>query len=278
VTTVTDSYLLMCYASSMRWPDLEYISEKWSIAVTVSPMIAVILTLKFFVHTLGWEIISLNPLFNSIVSANVFLLGFLVAGTLTDYKESEKLPGDLAASIDTIADEIEITYKNKKAKSAKEALNHLMMLTDSLMNWFYKKEDTTSFMCKIAGLNAFFLVFESLTQPNFIIRMKQEQNNIRRMLIRIQTIRDTSFVTVGYTIAEITTGFLILGFIFSKISPFYESIFFVGIGTFFMIYMNLLIRDLDNPFDYVGKVQAANVSLKPLRDLKKRLKERVKQL
>src|SRR5688572_27975591 len=93
----------------------KFIPSKWSIAATVFPFIVIILLLKFFAHYMGWEIISLNPLFNSVVAANVFLLGFLLSGTLTDYKESEKLPGDLAASIETIADEAIITYKNKKS-------------------------------------------------------------------------------------------------------------------------------------------------------------------
>lgn len=257
----------------------EFIPAKWSIAATVLPFIVIILLLKFLAHYMGWEIISLNPLFNSVVAANVFLLGFLLSGTLTDYKESERLPGELAASIDTIADELEITYKNKKAKAAKESLEYLIKFTDSLMDWFHKQERTASLMQKVAGLNSYFLAFESLTQPNFIVRMKQEQNNIRRMLIRIHTIRETSFVTVGYTIAEITTGLLIIGFIISKITPFYESVFFVGIATFLMIYMNLLIRDLDNPFDYYeGEKEAAHVSLAPLQDLQVRLRKRIKDL
>jgi len=49
-------------------------------------------------------------------------------------------------------------------------------------------------MDKISGFNDFFLAFESLTQANFIARLKQEQSAIRRMMIRTHTIRETSFV------------------------------------------------------------------------------------
>lgn len=48
--------------------------------------------LKLLAHQYRLEFISLNPLFTGIVTANIFLLGFLIAGVLADYKESEKLP------------------------------------------------------------------------------------------------------------------------------------------------------------------------------------------
>ena len=139
--------------------------------------------------------------------------------------------------------------------------------------WFYKEEASEAIRKKISGLNDFFLAFETQTQPNFIVRLKQEQNTIRRICIRMDTIRETSFVSVGYAIAEITTTLLVIGFIASKISPFYESLFFVGISTFLMIYMIALIKDLDNPFDHYENGKAsAMVSLQPLKEIEEKLR------
>ena len=107
-------------------------SQKWSIAIKILPIIVIIIILKIIFNQFGWEFISLSPLFNSIIAANVFLLGFLLAGILADYKESERLPGELAAGTETILDEFIITYKNeqrsspdKKAKVARDAIAHL---------------------------------------------------------------------------------------------------------------------------------------------------------
>ena len=88
-----------------------FLSSKWAIALKILPLIIGIVLLKILINYLGWEVISQNSLFNSIISANVFLLGFLLAGTLSDYKESERLPGELAASLETISDEMVITHK-----------------------------------------------------------------------------------------------------------------------------------------------------------------------
>jgi hypothetical protein len=258
---------------------LSFVPGKWALVVKVIPYIIAIIVLKLLIHQFKWEFLSLSSLFNSIIAANVFLLGFLLSGTLTDYKESEKLPGELSGSIETMSDECLILYKQKKAKEAKQCFQDLISMTTSIKNWFYKKERTRIMMDTVAKLNDSFLAFEAVTQPNFIVRLKQEQNNIRRMLIRIHTIRETSFVEVGYAIAESTTFLLVFAFIFARIEPFYESIFFVGVSTFLMIYVIALIKSLDNPFDhYENEKGTALVSLKPLLDIENKLKKEEKEL
>ena len=73
-------------------------------------------------------------------------------------------------------------------------------------------------------------------------------------------------------VAETVTLLLIGGLILSKIDPFYESLFFVGVITFLLAFLNLLIRDLDNPFGYYEGDSAEDVSLKPLDDVISHLK------
>jgi hypothetical protein len=256
---------------------MNLIPQKWILAIKILPLILIILGLKLVIHEFGWEVISISSMFNSIISANVFLLSFLLAGTLSDYKESERLPGLLSASIETISDEIEITYKNKKAKEAKDAMKHLNTFVETLNKWFYKKVKTEELYESLNGFNKYFLAFEKLTQPNFIVRMKQEQHALRNMIIRVRTIRETNFVSVGYAIAEITTFLLTVGFLLAEFDPFYESVFFVGIATFLMLYMIALIKDLDNPFDYYAEEkEAAHVSLHPLKTVQERMNKKLR--
>jgi hypothetical protein len=69
-------------------------------------IVGLVIILKLAAHWHGWVVLSVNPLFSGIIAANVFLMGFLLSGVLTDYKESERLPGDLACSLEAIADEV----------------------------------------------------------------------------------------------------------------------------------------------------------------------------
>jgi hypothetical protein len=198
-------------------------------------VVGIVISLKLVAHSLGWEILSLNPLFSGIIAANVFLMGFLLSGVLGDYKESERLPGELACSLEAIADEARTLYRTKQAPAARQCCEHLLGLTFSIKEWFHKRQRTRDVIDKLEGLDDFFVAFESLTQANFIVRLKQEQSTIRRVLVRVRTIRETSFISSGYMVAETVTLLLIFGLILSKIDPFYESLFFVGVITFLLV-------------------------------------------
>ena len=245
-----------------------------SLALRAVAVVGAVIILKLLAHWCGWEFISLNPLFSGIVAANVFLMSFLLSGVLTDYKESEKLPGELAASLEAIGDEAAGIHTTKQAPAAKACLDDLLALGESLMRWFYKQERTGAIMEHLSGLNRHWTALEPLAQATFITRLKQEQANIRRVVTRIHTIRETSFVPSGYMIADATTVCLTIGLILAKIDPFYESLFFVGIITFLLAFLSLLIRDLDNPFAYYESASSEDVSLKPLVDALARMRGR----
>ena len=250
--------------------------QRWSIAIKIVPVLAVLIAARAVVEVTDASFIDLTTLFGSMVAANVFVLGFLLAGTLADYKESERLPGELAASIETIVDECLITWRNKRPAEAADALRYMSDFAAAVVEWFYKRERTSSLLGRIAGMNGFLLQFESLTQPNFIVRMKQEQNSIRRMVLRIDAIRDTPFLSVGYTLSYIATAALIAGLLFANIEPFYEAMFYLAAIGFVMIYLTLMIRDVDNPFDhYTQGAESAHVSLKPVIDVEQRIRDHV---
>lgn len=210
----------------------------------------------------------LNALFTSLVAGTIFLIGFLISGVLTDYKESEKIPSELTASLKSLFDDTYTLYKGKNSVAASKFLEFQKLFISSLMDWFYKKEKTNSMLNKISTMNDFLIDIEKEAIPApFIVKMKNEQNNIRKILLRIDTIRDTDFISSAYAIVE-AMGFLVaVGLIVMKIEPFYASLFFTLLVTFLIAYMVFLIRDLDNPFDYgVRGEGGTEISLKPLHD------------
>lgn len=236
----------------------------------VGSVIVVILA-KLVAHGLGWEILSLNPLFSGLIAANVFLMGFLLTGVLTDYKESEKLPGEIAAGLETMTDEV-VTADAKGVPGCRESLAYLLALSTTLVDWLHKKTPTRQLMDQVTGLNARFAALEPHIPANFVARLKQEQSVLRRNLVRVHSIRETSFIPSGYVISELVTLLLTGGLILSRIDPFYESLFFVGLITFLFSYLGLLIRDLDNPFGYYESGSTEDVSIKPVLDAVARLK------
>lgn len=256
------------------------IHNRWRLALKVLPIVFLILIIKLSIIVIDAEFLSLSSLFTALISANIFLIGFLVTGTLSDYKESEKLPGDLASSLETMADEGLILYESKKSPEAKEYLKSLLNLNKGIIEWFYDKKDLNFVFSKIKSLNLNFIQFEPLTQANFIARLKQEQNALRKSVNRINTIRTTSFLATGYVIAEIITGATITGLIFVDIdSNFIESLFFTLFVSYILIYMLFFIKDLDNPFGYENIEESSDeVSLRPLIQSKETLETYLKDL
>ncbi|MEI6587935.1 MAG: hypothetical protein WCO05_03225, partial [Candidatus Moraniibacteriota bacterium] len=137
-----------------------------------------------------------------------------------------------------------------------------------IIHWFYRKEKTTSIIERLHLMDDHFAKMESIIQPNFLTRMKNEQSNLRRMVIRIDNIRDLSFIPSAYAIVESLAFFVIVGLLILKVEPFYEALFFTMIVSFLLIYMIFLIKDLDNPFDYSEHGEnGTEVSIKPICDL-----------
>jgi len=249
--------------------------QKWSIAFKVMPVIILVTLLKFLSHKFGFEIMELNALFTSLVAGTIFLIGFLITGVLSDYKESEKIPSDLTASLKSLFDDAYTIYKGKNSDTARQFLEFQKSFTNSLMDWFRRKERTKTMLVKISSMNDFFIELdkEGIAAP-YIVKMKNEQNSIRKMIMRIDTVRDTDFIGSAYAIVE-AMGFLTaIGLIIMRIEPFYASLFFTLLVTFLITYMVFLIRDLDNPFDYaVNGESGTEISLKPLHDHESALKD-----
>lgn len=248
------------------------VHSRWRLTFKIIPLIVAVVAIKYAVHHMGYEFLTLNALFTAIISANIFLIGFLISGTLADYKESEKIPGDLAASMEAMADEGLIIYANNNSVEAKNYLRKLSAFNELLVNWFYKKEKIATLKNHLRSFNDDFLALEGQTQANFIVRLKQEQHAIRKMIHRVHTIRETSFLGAGYAIAEIITFILIVGLIFIKMTPFYEGMFFIAFVSFILVYMIYFIKDLDNPFGYDEEDNLVEeVSLKPVIDSRERI-------
>lgn len=247
--------------------------QKWSIAIKILPLVVLVAGLKYLSHKNGLEVMELNALFTSLVAGTIFLIGFLLSGVLSDYKESEKIPSEIAASLRALRDDSLTIDKGKNSEAAMQFILFQKIFVKTLMDWFYKKERTKTILQRISSMNNYIIEMEKEgVQAGYLVKLKNEQSNIRKQLMRIDTIRDTNFVGSAYAILE-AMGFLtIIGLIIIKIEPFYASLFLTLLITFLFTYMFMLIKDLDNPFDYAESGEGGTeISLKPLHDFEEEI-------
>jgi len=254
--------------------------SRWRLAISVLPAVALVAVAKTIVTEIGAESIELNPLYTGLVAGNIFLLGFLLAGTLSDYKESEKLPVELAASLDSISDEMRIVEAagGEGTGPARAGLAHVAATVRTVLDWLYGKQSFDDALARIEGLNAHYRAIEPHTQATYVNRIKVEQSAARRMLLRIHNIHETSFIAAGFMVAALTSGLLISVLLFIDVGALATDLILLCTLTFLLGYVLLLIRDLDDPFEYsaegedVGSVEA---SLDPLVRLIGRLPQAV---
>lgn len=236
-------------------------------------LVALLLCAKYAIHLFGLEVLTINILFSGLVASNVFVMGFLLSGVLADYKESERIPGEIATSLESLAQDLRGIQIAKPEAPVTPALAQVLQTGKMFYAWFHKKEALATVFQHLDDLTRMFAHLEPYTSAPLIMRLKLEQTTLRRILIRVHTIRETSFIKAGYLLADLITFLICTGLLFAKIEPFYESLFYVAIIACFMIYILLLIRDLDNPFDYDDATSCEDVSLQPLKETLTRLEQ-----
>lgn len=252
---------------------------KWEMAARVFPFLGIIAILKAISHYYNLEFFDITPLFAALISANIFLIGFNLSAVLADFKEGEKLPAELASDIEAIATECSYVYKGKNAQESKAGFLYCLNFTESILNWLYKKARTKEIIEKVSGFTDFFIPLEKYSQPSSMGRLKHSQSEIRKSVLRIHFIREVRFTGSAYAAAEIISYLIIGSMIFLKMDSYYENLFFTIFVSFIMVYLLLLIRDLDDPFAYYDQEHSVEeVSLHPLEHLKSRLEERLQKM
>jgi hypothetical protein len=247
------------------------------LAVALLASMAVGVT-KLVFQYFGLELIEVNALLTAIISGNIFILGFLLNATLRDYKDAEKIPGDMATALEAIYDECEIMLIKKRQPIVVKAVQHLIETEKMCTAWFHKQAYTQDVLMHISEFNLYLSAFEPLTQANFIVRMKNEQNNLRKLLIKANVLRDTPFYEASYKIAKLSVLFLLVLLTLLTADPFYEYLFFILVIVFITIFLISLIKDLDDPFEYDSHDTSDEVSLKPLANFSDRARKRLKKL
>lgn len=224
---------------------------KWKILLQVIPIIAFILLIKTLFHHYELEMMELNALFTSLVGATIFLIGFLISGVLSDYKESEKIPGEITTSLKNILDDSLTLKHHYSDETFKQFISFQKKLVNNIKSWLYKEIETSELLTQFDVLNSIIIQLDKEgVQANFLIRIKNEISTVRKNLLRIEAIRETNFISSAYAIVESMAFVISAGLIFIKIEPFFAALFFTVLVTFLIIYMIILIKDLDDPFDY----------------------------
>ncbi len=257
---------------------MKFNAVKWKLMLTTLPVTILILLIKFgIVHGLHYDGLVKFSEIGLVITGGIFLIGFMLAGTMADYKESEKIPADLACAIETIEDTVLLGHSYKGGFDLSEARKQLNEVTDSIINWFKNGGSEEDVFRRINSITSIALMMEKAGVGAIASRVTGEQHNLRKLFSRVNVIKKTGFLTTGYALLEILTLVIITLMLVAKFENETISIIIISFITQIFVYMLRLIRDVDEPFEYSpsGKVRAADIDLFPLLDYDQRAKKRI---
>ncbi len=204
----------------------------------------------------NYQFIEPISIYWSILSAVIFIYWFILAPSIWEYKESEKLINEIKTSLLNIRDDV-IYFKMLKDNYDLEKYNFI--LSKIILDFYYKIVDSKDNYDEndFLELNKINLEWEkSWITANHIIRMKQELSIIRKSFWRIIEIKEKdSLPFIIHQLKNFITFMVIITLLFLNIwdskdivAQIQESVMLFLI-SFLYIYLSFIISYFDNPFD-----------------------------
>ena len=223
------------------------ILRRWRIALETGALVAAIVLAKLLVHELSWEFISLSSIYTSAVAGGIFVIGLIVAGTLTDYKESDRMPAEISAALENIYRDCAAIKETLPEFDLETLRERLIRIVSAF------RADLTaggrSCLEAIEELSPSFLELERLdVPPNYIVRLRGEQGTIRKSVLRVYHVQRTVFLPSAYVLITTIVGLIIVGVVFTEIGPLHDALPIVAFLSYFFIYLVRLLKVLDTPF------------------------------
>lgn len=260
---------------------------KWKLMVTTLPIPLGAVLIRYILEHFSktymnsyagvMDFSALSP----VLTGGVFLIGLMLSGTLQDYKESEKIPAELATCLETMEETVSWVCGNRPAVNERSMKELVAEVTDEMVSWLLRKRSPEQGFAVIEKLNGLVKEFDKLNAGLPAVRMMTEIHNLRRTMTRIGVISRTGFLASGYALLD----FLVLSVLTLLVIAQYKAEFgslgkYIIISFVSLIYSYLwrLVKDVDDPFEYSPsgeRTGAAEVELFPLLEYQARAKERL---
>lgn len=248
--------------------------SNYRIALFSSGIVLVLVTAKLVLHAAGFEWLSLNTLITSAVGSVIFIIGFLLAGIITDYKEAERIPGEIRAALENILEEsrlFSLDHDGYNHNAIKQRIGDIVRAFFSGVR-FDVESNLSPCLAVIDELSESFRSMERLGMPpNYIARLKTEQGLVRRAVLRVSHIQRTQFIPSAHILAETLIVLVLVVLLLLKTEGSPESIAVFAVLSYLFVYVGWLIRVIEQPFRE-GSGSRDDVSLFLLRELEARIK------
>jgi hypothetical protein len=113
--------------------------KKYWVIVKAFGVVAILLVIKMAIDQLSLDVIVPNAVISALVTGVIFTMAAIFSGILSDFKESEKIPGELAATIRSLYKEIRVATITHKDLTP-DMVNHIIQLLKAMNTNFRRNQ------------------------------------------------------------------------------------------------------------------------------------------
>ncbi len=253
---------------------MKVLYKRFRIGIGTLAVIALLIAAKLAIHAWDLEFFSLSALVTSAIAGAIFIMGFLLAGIIADYKEAEKIPAEMRSSLENIWEEGKFFTRDKKEFDLQQLQDNLIDIVRSFLQGLGHEGDHYKLEPCIEAVNRLsesFAAMEKLGMPpNYVVRLEGEQTALRRSVLRVYHIQRTQFLPSAHVLAESLALGIVALLLFVKTEGSPESVVLFGFISYLFLYIRQLIRTIEKPFRQ-GHSTMDDVSLFLLREFEKKL-------
>jgi hypothetical protein len=237
---------------------------KWKLMLTTLPIVALVVTIAlvrdYVLQVKGIiEFSDVTPLLSGVA----LIVGLMLAGVLTDYKESEKIPGELATTLETIGDTVQAVIAVGKESDGSELERRFRSLVAAVEDWFLRRVGVEECYKRLEEFRTEIKTMHAAGVP-YAARTLGELHNLRRLVTRVDVISKTSFIPAGYALLDLLVATTVVLLLLANYKSVIAEYFLITIFSLIYIYLVRLIRDVDDPFEYApGQDQGGSVEVNP---------------
>jgi hypothetical protein len=263
------------------------LQPRWRLFWTSVPVAVALTALKLALdELLGFKgFLEFNSDLNVIFTALVFIMGFILAGTIVDFKEAERLPGEIACQLEIMEDwfvQASVMAARTRdcpadAPTRRELLVAVRDTAHETLEWFKSAaKRSEDIFPAVKRLDEQIKRMEQAGLDRITVRMLGDVNQLRRGVTRAYTIARTEFMGSAYALFEFFVVFVFLLLLACSFRGPVVAAVVTGFLSLTYWYLYRLIRDIDNPFDF-GQGHT-EVSLQPLERYVVRIEKRLESL
>jgi ABC-type multidrug transport system fused ATPase/permease subunit len=220
----------------------------YTLAFTTLAVVVALVVLRWLLWQVGLEGLEPTALFSSIIGGGVFVMGLVVAGTLSDYRDAERAPSDLAGGLYSILRETEQMHTVWGKPDMHLMRSRLIGVVDALRKDI-DAGNTRQAAAAVEELSESFLELEESDVPaNYVVRLRQEQAGLRKAVLRVYHIQREEFLPSAYTMIVSFVVMIVVLLLVTNMGGLLESLVTVGFLSFFFIYLLRLLNIINQPF------------------------------